>query len=299
MESIKDRCKFVVDKSKCVKCGKCINVCSGMVLQFGKDGYPEMKDFERFGWRGCWRCEHCLAVCPKGAISIFAKKPEDSLPPPNDDMGEQMSRLLVNRRSCRRYLDKNVEPKIIDKILKALESAPTGGNSCNVEYTIIDDKDRVKAIRDIAYQDMEEKAKKHIYTSSFSDFYYKKMKQSEKTVRKDDLLFCGAPHLFITHEKCVGKWAEDSKVNCNIASAYFELIANSFGLGTAIMSYPSEVLEELVPEARKMLGIPEDHYIKLIVGFGYPEIKYHRGVQKDRKNKIHRYSDDNKQQKLF
>ena len=210
-----------------------------------------------------------------------------------------MERLLTNRRTCRRYLDKNVDRSIIDRILKAMESTPTGGNACNVEYTVIDDKDRVKEIWNVAYPKMEELAKKHIYTHSFSDFYYKKMKQSEKTVRKDDLLFCGAPHLFIAHEKCAGKWAEDSKVNCNIASAYFELIANSFGLGTAIMSYPSEVLEELVPEARKMLGIPEDHYIKLIVGFGYPEIKYHRGVQKDRKNKIHRYSDDNKQQKLF
>ena len=159
MESIKYRCKFVVDKSKCIKCGKCINVCSGMVLQFGKDGYPEMKDFERFGWRGCWRCEHCLAVCPKGAISIFGKQPEDSLPSPDEDMGEQMSRLLVNHRTCRRYLDKNVEPQIIDKILKALESAPTGGNSCNVEYTIIDDKDRVKAIRDIAIKIWKKKLK--------------------------------------------------------------------------------------------------------------------------------------------
>ena len=293
MESIKDRCKFVVDKSKCIKCGKCINVCSGMVLQFGKDGYPEMKDFERFGWRGCWRCEHCLAVCPKGAISIFGKKPEDSLPPPDEDMGEQMSRLLVNRRSCRRYLDKNVEPKIIDKILKALESAPTGGNSCNVEYTIIDDKDRVKAIRDIAYQDMEEKAKNHIYTSSFSDFYYKKMKESEKTVRNGDLLFCGAPHLFIAHERCVGKWADDSRVNCDVATTYFELIANSYGLGTIIMTYPAEVLNELSPKAREMLNIPKDHYTKLIVGFGYPEIIYARGVQKTRKQKIHRYTDKN------
>ena len=293
MGSIKDRCKFVVDKSKCIKCGKCIYVCSGMVLQFGKDGYPEMKDFERFGWRGCWRCEHCLAVCPKGAISIFGKKPEDSLPPPNDDMGEQMSRLLVNRRSCRRYLDKNVEPQIIDKILKALESAPTGGNSCNVEYTIIDDKDRVKAIRDIAYQDMEEKARNHIYTSSFSDFYYKKMKESEKTVRNGDLLFCGAPHLFIAHEKCVGKWADDSRVNCDVATTYFELISNSYGLGTIIMSYPAEVLNELSSKAREMLNIPKDHYTKLIVGFGYPEIKYARGVQKERKNKIHRYTDKN------
>lgn len=296
---MKEKCEFKVDKSKCTKCGKCINVCSGMVIEFGSDGYPEMKEFERFGWRGCWKCEHCLAVCPNGAISIFGKKPEDSLLPPDENMGEQMERLIVNRRSCRRYLDKNVDPAIIDRILHALESAPTGGNSCNVEYTVIDDKERVKEIWNVAYKKMDELAKKHIYTHSFSDFYYKKMKQSEKTVRKEDLLFCGSPHLFIAHEKCVGKWAEDSKVNCNVATTYFELIANAYGLGIIIMSYPAEVLEELVPEAREMLGIPKDHYMKLIVGFGYPEIKYARGVQKERKKKIHRYTKTPKQQSLF
>jgi nitroreductase/NAD-dependent dihydropyrimidine dehydrogenase PreA subunit len=287
---MKEKTLFKLDKSKCIKCGKCINVCSGQVLEIGEDGYPRMKDFERFGWRGCWKCEHCLAVCPNGAISIFDKKPEDSLLPPDNDMGEQMGRLVVNRRSQRRYLDKNVDPKIIDKILDAMQSVPTGGNSCNVEYTIIDDKERVKEIWNVAYPKMEQLAKKHIYTHSFSDFYYRIMKKSENNIRKNDLLFCGAPHLFIAHEKCVGKWAEDSKINCNIASTYFELLANAYGLGTVIMSYPAEVLEELVPEAREMLGIPKDHYMKLIIGFGYPEIKYARGVQKNRKNKIHRYS---------
>ena len=52
--------------------------------------------------------------------------------------------------------------------------------------------------------------------------FYGKMKESEKTVRNNDLLFCGAPHLFIAHERCAGKWAEDSKVNCNIATTYSE-----------------------------------------------------------------------------
>lgn len=70
---------FTVDKSKCIRCDKCINTCSEMVIEFGPDGYPQMKEFERFGWRGCWHCQHCLAVCPVGAISIFGKKPEDSL----------------------------------------------------------------------------------------------------------------------------------------------------------------------------------------------------------------------------
>ena len=292
MEDISYKCNFVVDKSKCIKCGKCKNVCSGMVIEYNEQGFPYIKPFERFGWRGCWRCEHCLAVCPVGAISIFNKKPENSCLPPDKSLGEQMERLIKYRRSCRRFLDKNVEPEIIDKILSALENAPTGGNACNVEYTVIDDKERVKQIWNIAYKKMDELAKQHIYTHSFSDFYYKKMKESERTVRKDDLLFCGAPHLFIAHEKCVGKWAEDSKNNCNIATAYFDLLANSFGLGTIIMSYSSEVLNELVPEAREMLNIPKDHYTGLIVGFGYPEIQYARGTQKNRKAKIHRYSEN-------
>ena len=72
--------------------------------------------------------------------------------------------------------------------------------------------------------------------------------------------------------------------------------ANPFAVQvpSTIMSYSAEVLNELAPAARKMLGIPEDHYTGLIVGFGYPEIKYARGVQKERKGKIHRYSEDKK-----
>ena len=284
------KARFRVDKDKCIKCGRCINTCSGMVLEYGKDGYPRMKEFERFGWRGCWRCQHCLAVCPQGAISIFGKEPEDSLPLPPKEMGLYMEELLASRRSCRRYLDQNVDPEIIDRIIAAMEAAPTGGNCSSVQYTVIDDKERVKAIRDKAYAVMEAKAKRHEYTRSFSDFYYKKMKESEKTVRRDDMLFCGAPHLFIAHDKYTGKWAEDYKVNCIIATAYFELIANAFGLGTVIMSYPAEVLNELAPQAREMLNIPKDHYTGLIVGFGYPEIPYARGVQKERPGKIHRYT---------
>lgn len=43
------------------------------------------------------------------------------------------------------------------------------------------------------YDRQRENAKKGIYTDSFNDFYYRKMKASEKTVRKNDRLFCGAP----------------------------------------------------------------------------------------------------------
>ena len=291
MEDISYKCYFRVDKNKCTKCGKCRKVCNGFIIDYDKDGYPFIKPFERFGWRGCWRCQHCLAVCPEGAISIFNKNPKDSSPAPSENVKEEVTRLVNYRRSCRRYLDKNVDQYIIDDILSAMNNVPTGGNSMSVEYTIIDDKEYVKKIRDVAYEKMEKLAKNHAYTSSFSDFYYSKMKESEDVIRNGDLLFCNAPHLFIAHKRASGKWADDAKNECIIADTYFEILANAYGLGTLIMSYSAEVINELAPEAREMLGIPKDHCIPLIVAFGYPEIKYVRGVQKDRSRLIHRKSE--------
>lgn len=281
--------KFKVDESRCIQCGACINTCTGMVLKRGTDGRPHMSSFERFGWNGCWKCQHCLAVCPTGAISIFGKNPKDSLPMPDAGMGEQMNRLVSSRRACRRYLDKNVDPAIIDQILDAMQNVPAGGNSGNVQFTVIDDKDALKKIRDVAYQKMEADARRGVYTADFSNFYYQKMKESEKTVRKGDMLLCGAPHLFIAHTKISGRWADDYKINCNIATAYFELLAQAHGLGAIIMSYPSDVFESN-PQAKALLGIPQDHYMKLIVGFGYPEIPYHRSSQKEGRLKVDRFS---------
>ena len=92
---------------------------------------------------------------------------------------------------------KNVDPDIITRILPAMAAAPTGGNAQSVEYTVIDDKDRGHEILQKAYSVMDAKAKRHEYTHGFSDFYYGKMTSSEKTLRKDDMLFCGAQHLFV------------------------------------------------------------------------------------------------------
>ena len=292
----KKECRFTVDKEKCVRCGRCINTCAGNVIRFGADGYPEMLDYDinsedtlKAKWSGCWQCEHCIAVCPAGAVSIFGKKPEDLLPPPDPGMGEQMERLVKYRRACRRYLKKNVDPEILDHILSAMQTVPAGGNGTHVEFTVIDDMDRVREIWEVAYSQMEENARNGIYTKDFDSFYYGKMKESEQTLRKDDLLFCGAPHLFIAHVTQDSRWAKDFAVNANIATTYFELLANAYGLGTVMMSYTADVIQDN-PKARAMMGIPENHYMGIIVGFGYPEIPYARGVDKAGHLRVHRWT---------
>ena len=54
----------------CIGCGLCIKVCPGGVLFMGPDKRPHIRDFQEFGWNGCWQCDHCLSVCPKGAVRI-------------------------------------------------------------------------------------------------------------------------------------------------------------------------------------------------------------------------------------
>ena len=46
-----------------------------------------------------------------------------------------------------------------------------------------------------------------------------------------------------------------------------------------MLTFPLNALKQM-PEIKSMLGIPEDHYIGMIIGFGYPEIEYARGTQR-------------------
>ena len=47
----------------------------------------------------------------------------------------------------------------------------------------------------------------------------------------------------------------------------------------------------VMPEVKALLEIPESHYAGVIIGFGYPEIAYARGTQRELSPaRIHRIS---------
>ena len=69
----------------------------------------------------------------------------------------------------------------------------------------------------------------------------------------------------------------DTCIGC--ARCVFELLCASRGLGSVMMTFPLGVLATM-PDIRSLLEIPEDHYVPVMIGFGYPEIPYARGAQR-------------------
>lgn len=138
--------------------------------------------------------------------------------------------------------------------------------------------------RQRAYSRMEKLAAQGIYPKGFGKAAYEDMKRWEKTVRPD-MLFCGAPHILIPHAP-LGRGEPIQDVL--IAGTYFELLCASRDLGAVMLTFPLGVLEQM-PDIKAMLNIPDHHYVGMIIGFGYPEINYARGVQKEmEQSRIHR-----------
>ncbi len=268
---------FKVDKSKCTGCGKCLSVCpgnmvGGNVLDF-QDGNPVMVDEKNLGtWKGCWKCQHCLAVCPTGAISVLGVKPEDVPAMPNESIKDELAKLIAYRRTCRAFLKQDVDKKVIDSILDSLSNLPTGGNNQSLEFCVVESR----------------KAMKQVYQAVFGG---KQMSMFETTENDDfsKLRLYDAPCLFIAHKAKDARFQDGPLVEINIATAYFELLANANNLGTVISTYSAELLSKS-KEARRLMHIPEDHELMVVVGFGYPKIKYARGVKKDRSRKMFRLS---------
>ena len=206
------------------------------------------------------------------------------MPVSSEKAAPMLEALVMNRHSCRRFLRKDVSPEIINAMLRNLGNAPNGGNKQQVEFTLIDDREQMEFFRNAAYAEMERLAAKGIYPAGFDESSYKDMKRWEKTVRPD-MLFCGAPYLMIPHAP-LGKGEPVEDVN--IAAAYFELLCASRGLGCVMMTFVKDSLKNM-PDIRSLLRIPEDHYTGVMLGFGWPEIPYARGVQRGvAETRIHR-----------
>lgn len=261
---------FNVKDSLCTRCGECVDDCPARIISM-QDGLPVIVTDKE---SSCYRCQHCLAVCPTGALSILGVDPSDCQPLngafPEPD---RMEVLIRGRRSVRRYKQENLEPELMQHLLDVAWQAPTGVNSRDVLFTVVDDRLKLVRLREVVMDRLGRLVREMRLPAEMVFFANFVRLWEEKRV---DILFRDAPHLLIASAPSD---AASPVPDCLIALSCFELYAQCQGVGTLWNGLVKWGIFDLLPGMRGLLGIPEDHVIGYVMTFGMPAVKYARTVQ--------------------
>ena len=239
----------IIDKSKCIGCGKCVGDCVASALYL-EDKKAQLRE-------GCIECGHCFAICPTGAVDMPGYDTADCTEITN--LSEIDSDILLqgmkSRRTIRQFKDQAVEEEKIKKILEAGRYAPTGANSQNVAFTILGSK-----------QDELERECVRIFRAGVG-VGSKFSKSLKNTDINDTFFFKKAPLVIVV--------SGHSQVNATIASAYMELMANSLGLGVLYSGFFCGCTK-INPKIKAALKLPKKHQVVTCMIFGYPDVEYKR-----------------------
>ena len=261
---------FIVDEQVCTRCGECVADCPARIIAM-QEGVPEIAPDKE---ASCYRCLHCLAVCPTGAVSILGVTPVSCKPLagtfPEPD---KLEALIRGRRSVRRYKPENLEPQLLQRLLDVAWQAPTGVNSRDVLFTVVDDRDKLVRLRAEVMAGLGGLVRENRLPEGMEFFANFVKLWEEKGV---DILFRDAPHLLIA---TAPRSAASPVPDCLIALSYFELFAQSLGVGTLWNGLVKWGLFEILPDMRQRLGIPDEHVIGYAMSFGKPAVRFARSVQ--------------------
>lgn len=266
---------FKIDKNKCINCKLCSSDCPVLIID-RKSEYPTIKE----GKEGnCLECQHCLAICPTGALSIWGKDPDNSIAVSSTTPDSiELENLMQTRRSIRKFSSEEVDKELIHRLISVASYAPTARNENDVQFTVVDNREDMVKLRDLAYAQLKiagaegRVPKAKLFLNNF---------QSVWESKKIDVVFRDAPHILITSAPKGGTFP---KMDSGIAMTYFDLLASSNGIGTLWDGFAKYIFEDSAPEMKEMIGIPSDHEIAAVLLFGVPAVKYERSIQNDKPN---------------
>ena len=262
---------FTVDPKKCTQCGACAGDCPTHIIVQESKSLPRVPADKV---EDCLECQHCLAICPSGAVSLLGLKPAQSRPlAGNLPDPDKLETLIKGRRSVRRYKPENLEAELLQRLLAVAWHAPTGVNSRQVRFTVVDDRKKLAELRDQVMTGLGRLVRENALPEQlgfFADF----VRVWEEEGR--DIIFRDAPHLLIASAP---QTVASPLPDCLIALSYFDLFAQANGVGTLWDGLAKWAINDLLPETRTTLGIPEDHLIGYAMVFGRPAVHFARTVQ--------------------
>ncbi|OGO30641.1 MAG: hypothetical protein A2Z29_11510 [Chloroflexi bacterium RBG_16_56_11] len=257
---------ITVDRDTCTQCGLCAAACPGGFFLFKKGGYPRpIPQVENY----CLRCGHCVAVCPSGSLA-HREIPLESCPPLQKKLEatpEQVEQLIKGRRSIREYQDRPVPRETIIRLVDTARYAPTGHNMQEVEWLVLDDRQDLRRLEAIGVDWMRSVIKTQPQMAMAME-----MEMLLKRHEKDPTTFLrGAPALVVAY----GPSGPMSLIDSTITLSYFDLAANSLGLGCCWAGFVYFMATGF-PPMKEALSLPEGRAVGGCMMLGYPKFGYPR-----------------------
>ena len=244
-----------VDSASCAKDGLCVTVCPCLILESGPDMLPRVRP----GAAGrCIKCGHCVAMCPRDAISHAGLPGEvESLAAWRDRVvPESLDIMLKSRRSQRQFKSEPLDQAAIAALLHTARYAPTATNSQLVTWIVSQDPKRT---RDLAQRSLE---------CLLADPYALRMFGGRKPQK--DVILHGAPHVVVAMAPADYPWG---LTDCSTALAYLELTASAHGYGTCWVGLFLMALRR-DPRLVEALGVPTGLTVHGAVILGRPQLGY-------------------------
>ena len=206
---------ITIDKEKCVKCGLCINDCIAKCIGLDQEDYPRMIHGEN-----CLGCQHCMTICPQGALSFNNKNPKDS----EKTSTETILSLIKSRRSIRQYLDEELSEDELNVIKEMLPYIPTGCNSHKLHFSIVEKRSVMEALKNKVNNKFVKILNNKVLSPLVKHFEVYK----NSFEKGEDIIFRGAPHMIVVSSPINAPCAPQDPV---IALSYIMLKA----LGTELV----------------------------------------------------------------
>lgn len=180
----------------------------------------------------------------------------------------------------RHYRPDPVPAQDLEQLLATLAYAPTGRNERQVRLTVVDDPVVMESIRQQTMAGIRLATAKGAVPERLH--FLSRMLEPFDAGR--DIIFRHAPHMLIASAPAstATPWGD-----VFITLSYFELLAQSMGLGTLWCGYAMWALRDVVPELLAKLGVPGNHEAMYVMLFGYPAVRYARTVQRSPRH-VHR-----------
>ena len=187
--------------------------------------------------------------------------------------------IAQDRRSVRKFLDKPVDAEQIRELIDCARYAPSDTNSQTWEFIVVVNRDKIKAIEDMTWQQLRARAE-----AAEAKGLSKEARLLVKSFGPYATAFSDAPALIVClatpynskfRERIFDPiglvpdevWREEGIKSSCLASMNLMLAAHAMGLATCPMTGPVLLAEE---QLKAYLGIDETRQINMVIALGHP-----------------------------